>query len=43
MSMLEGHCDTDLQVVREQVAKTDGVPKGLCLGELSSRPKRHLL
>ena len=29
--------------MREQVAYTDGVPKGLCLGESSSRPKRHLL
>ena len=29
--------------MREQVAQTDGVPKGLCLGESSSRPKRYLL
>ena len=29
--------------MREQVAQTDGVPKGLCLGESSSRPKRHFL
>ena len=29
--------------MREQVAQTDGVPKGLCLGESSNRPKRHLL
>ena len=25
--------------MREQIAQTDGVPKGLCLGESSSRPK----
>ena len=32
MSMLEGHRDTDLQAMREQVAQTDGVPKELYLG-----------
>ena len=29
--------------MREQIAQTDGVPKGMCLRELSSRPERHLL
>ena len=33
----------DLQVEREQIAQTDGVPKGMCLRESSSRPGRHLL
>ena len=29
--------------LREQIAQTDGVPKGLCLRESSSRLERHLL
>ena len=32
MSMLEGHLDTDLQVMREQVAQTVGAPEELHLG-----------
>ena len=32
MSMLEGHRDTDLQAMREQVAQTDGAPEELYLG-----------
>ena len=43
MSMLEGHCDTDLQAVREQVAQTDGAPEELYLGSQVASLSGNLL